>query len=84
MKLSLHIRTVRQEETVRIAMSLPRISRDKIFDAFKKDVILMKNREILVDDSITNKQLHLKKERKHAKSAVAMCSSCKGFYSAYF
>lgn len=63
-------------------MSLPRISRDKIFDAFKKDGILMKNREILVDDSITNKQLNLKKESKNPKSAVAMCSSCKGFYSA--
>lgn len=67
---------------MRFAMSLPRISRDKIFDALKKEGILMKNRELLVDDSIINKQLHLKKERKHAKSAVAMCSSCKGFYSA--
>ena len=82
-KQSLHIRTVyRQDERVRFAMPLPGISRDKIFDAFKKDGILMRNREILVDDSITNKQLNLKKERKHAKSAVAMCSSCKGFYSA--
>ena len=81
-KLSLHIRTVhRQDERVRFAMALP-ISRYKIFDAFKKEGILLKNREILVDDSITNKQLHLKKERKNAKSAVAMCSSCKGFYSA--
>jgi hypothetical protein len=81
-KLSLHIRTVhRQDERVRFAMALP-ISRYKIFDAFKKEGILLKNREILVDDSITNKQLHLKKERKNAKSVVAMCSSCKGFYSA--
>jgi glutaredoxin len=66
-KLSLHIRTVhRQDERVRFVMALP-ISRYKIFDAFKKEGILMKNREILVDDSITNKQLHLKKERKNAK-----------------
>jgi len=62
-KLSLHIRTVhRQDERVRFAMALP-ISRYKIFDAFKKEGILMKNREILVDDSITNKQLHLKKRK---------------------
>lgn len=45
-------------------MSLTRISRDKIFDAFKKDGNLMKNREILVDDFTTNKQLHLKKRKK--------------------
>lgn len=54
---------------------------NKIFEQLRKEGMLLKNREVFADDTVTNKVKYLRKERGNVTSEVVMCSSCKGFYS---